>query len=177
MKSIVSQRRLLIGGELVESTGDDWITSVDPATEEPIGLIPNGTAEDVDKAYQAANLAWPEWARRAPLERAEILNRFADAIIERAEEILRVEVQDTGNTIRPMRKIDVPTSVESLRYYAGLAPDLRGETIPATTQNLHIAVQSPVHVCGCPNSRSACRRQRGARQAARDLGAFGDDPG
>ncbi|RCS21689.1 aldehyde dehydrogenase family protein [Phyllobacterium salinisoli] len=146
MKSIVSQKRLLIGGELIDSTGDNWITSVDPATEEPIGQIPNGTAEDVDRAFQAASLAWPEWARRAPMERAEILNRFADAIAERADEILRVEVQDTGNTIRPMRKIDVPTSVESLRYYAGLAPDLRGETIPATTQNLHIVTREPYGV-------------------------------
>lgn len=146
MNEIVSQNRMLIGGELVQSTGDDWIVSVDPATEEPIGKIPNGTPEDVNRAFAAADAAWPEWARRTPMERSERMNRFADAIAEKAREILHVEVQDTGNTIRPMRQIDVPMTVESLRYYAGLGPDLRGETIPATTNNLHIVLREPYGV-------------------------------
>ena len=146
MKAIVTQDRMLIGGELVESTADRWITSIDPATEEPIGRVPNATAEDVEAAVRAAETAWPEWAERSAMERAEIMNRFADAISARAEEVLRVEVQDTGNTIRPMRRIDVPSAVESLRYYAGLGPDLRGETIPATTRNLHVVVREPYGV-------------------------------
>ncbi|BBI63539.1 hypothetical protein HSBAA_48450 [Vreelandella sulfidaeris] len=80
------------------------------------------------------------------MERAAAMNRFADAIAARAEEILRIEVSDTGNTIRPMRMIDVPSAVESLRYYAGLAPDLRGDTIPATSDNLHLTMHEPYGV-------------------------------
>src|SRR5690606_4051905 len=48
--------------------------------------------------------------------------------------------------IRPVRMMDVPTAVESLRYYAGLAPDLRGETIPATSEHLHLTVHEPYGV-------------------------------
>lgn len=146
MQSIVAQNRMLIGGDLVESTGDDWITSVDPATEEVIGRVPNATAEDVNRAVRTAEEAWPAWAAMTAMERATHMNRFADAIAARADEILKVEVQDTGNTIRPMRRIDVPTTVESLRYYAGLGPDLRGETIPATSGNLHITTHEPYGV-------------------------------
>jgi aldehyde dehydrogenase (NAD+)/betaine-aldehyde dehydrogenase len=105
-----------------------------------------GTKADVDRAVEAAEAAWPGWAALTPMERAETMNRFADAIASRADEILRVEVTDTGNTIRPMRIIDVPTAVESLRYYAGLAPDLRGDTIPATRDHLHLTIPEPYGV-------------------------------
>ena len=146
MDGIDVQDRMLIGGALVRSTGDEWIASVDPATEAPLGRVPCATDEDVDRAVLAAEEAWPAWAERTPMERAETLRAFADAIAARAEQILHVEVQDTGNTIRPMRRIDVPSTVESLRYYAGLAPDLRGETIPATSGNLHIVTREPYGV-------------------------------
>lgn len=146
MERICEAERMLIGGELVESVTGEWITSINPATEEPIGRVPAGSSEDVDRAVQAAEKAWPVWAALTPMERAAAMNRFADAIAARAEEILRIEVSDTGNTIRPMRMIDVPSAVESLRYYAGLAPDLRGDTIPATSDNLHLTMHEPYGV-------------------------------
>ncbi|MGQ9368315.1 aldehyde dehydrogenase family protein [Azospirillum sp. ST 5-10] len=146
MERVTEAERMLIGGELVESLGGEWSVSVNPATGEPIGRVPAGTAADVDRAVAAAEAAWPEWAALTPMQRAAAMNRFADAVAARADEILRVEVTDTGNTIRPMRVIDVPTAVESLRYYAGLAPDLRGETIPATRDHLHLTVHEPYGV-------------------------------
>lgn len=146
MERICEAERMLIGGELVESVTGEWTTSINPATEEPIGRVPAGSSEDVDRAVQAAEKAWPAWAALTPMERAAAMNRFADAIAARAEEILRIEVSDTGNTIRPMRMIDVPSAVESLRYYAGLAPDLRGDTIPATSDNLHLTMHEPYGV-------------------------------
>ena len=87
--------RMLIGGELVESVGGDWQTSINPATEVPIGRVPAGTAGDVERAVVAAEAAWPAWAERTPMQRAETMNRFADAIAARADEILQVEVSDT----------------------------------------------------------------------------------
>ena len=146
MNRICEAERMLIGGELVESVGGWWDVSVNPATEEPIGRVPAGTAEDIERAVRAAEEAWPGWAGLTAMERAAAMNRFADAIAARADEILRVEVADTGNTIRPMRRIDVPSAVESLRYYAGLGPDLRGDTIPATVENLHLTLHEPYGV-------------------------------
>ncbi|MHB2263673.1 aldehyde dehydrogenase family protein [Aliihoeflea sp. PC F10.4] len=146
MERITEHERMLIGGELVEGGEGEWSISVDPATEEPIGRVPVATSGDVERAVASAEAAWPKWAAFTPMERAAVMNRFADAISARADEILRVEVTDTGNTIRPMRVIDVPTAVESLRYYAGLAPDLRGETIPATRDHLHMTFHEPYGV-------------------------------
>lgn len=146
MQRVTEAEQMLIGGELVESAGGGWMDSISPVNEEVIGRVPVGTAEDVERAVVAAEKAWPEWAARTPMQRAEAMNRFADALAARADEILRVEVADTGNTIRPMRIIDVPTAVESLRYYAGLGPDLRGDTIPASRDNLHLTVHEPYGV-------------------------------
>lgn len=146
MHKVTEAERMLIGGELVESVGGGWMDSISPVNEEVIGRVPAGTAEDVERAVVAAENAWPGWAALTPMQRAEAMNRFADALAARADEILRVEVADTGNTIRPMRIIDVPTAVESLRYYAGLGPDLRGDTIPASRDNLHLTVHEPYGV-------------------------------
>ncbi|MEZ5787064.1 MAG: aldehyde dehydrogenase family protein [Xanthobacteraceae bacterium] len=146
MRRVTEAERMLIGGELVESAGGGWMASISPVNEEVIGRVPAGTAEDVGRAVVAAEQAWPEWAALTPMQRAGAMNRFADALAARADEILKVEVADTGNTIRPMRIIDVPTAVESLRYYAGLGPDLRGDTIPASRDNLHLTVHEPYGV-------------------------------
>lgn len=146
MQRVTDAERMLIGGELVESAGGGWMDSISPVNEAVIGRVPAGTTEDVERAVVAAEQAWPEWAAQTPMQRAEAMNRFADALAARADEILSVEVADTGNTIRPMRIIDVPTAVESLRYYAGLGPDLRGDTIPASRDNLHLTVHEPYGV-------------------------------
>jgi len=145
MTYITKLDRMLIGGELVPSSADAWDESINPANEEVIGRVPAGTAADVDRAVAAAEAAWPAWAARTPSERAEAMREFGQRIMARAEEILQVEVADTGNTITPMRG-DVRMAVESLNYYAGLGHELKGETLPATAQNLHITLREPYGV-------------------------------
>ena len=136
---------MLIGGELIESESGAWDNSLNPATEEVIGRSPAGTARDVARAVDAATTAWPDWARRTPAERATILRRFADALLERADTFLRIEVMDTGNTITPMRG-DVRMAVDSLHYYAGLGYELKGETIPGAPNLLHFTIREPYGV-------------------------------
>ncbi len=133
---------MLIGGELVESESGAWDESLNPANEEVIGRTPAGTAADVDKAARAAERAWPAWAAMGVIGRAEILRTFGARLLERADELLSVEVMDTGNTIGPMRG-DVRMAVDSLNYYAGLGYELKGQTIPSTPGNLHLTVREP----------------------------------
>jgi betaine-aldehyde dehydrogenase len=79
--------------------------------------------------------------------RAAYLLKFASALEARAEEILNVEVRDTGNTIRRMRS-DVHRAVEALQYYAGLAYEIRGQSLPSTPDNVHFTVREPYGVVG-----------------------------
>ena len=136
---------MLIGGELVESDNGAFDNSLNPANEEVIGRSPAASKGDVDRAVKAALKASPEWAARTPGERTEIMRKLGDKLLARADEILKVEVMDTGNTITPMRG-DVKAAVSGLNYYAGLAYEMKGETIPGAANHLHFTIREPYGV-------------------------------
>ncbi|RXZ38222.1 aldehyde dehydrogenase family protein [Oxalobacteraceae bacterium CAVE-383] len=138
---------MLIGGELVESESGAWLDSVNPATEELIGRVPAGTKADVERAYEAAAAAQPAWAALTPAARGAYLLKVAAAMRERADEILRIEVMDTGNTITKM-KGDVLQAAKALEWFAGLGTELKGESIPASADNMHISIREPYGVVG-----------------------------
>lgn len=145
MTYITRADRMLVGGKLVHASNGEFDESINPATEEVIGRTPRATADDVDAAVKSADTAWPAWAELTPTARGQIMRDFGQALRARADEILRVEVADTGNTITPMRG-DVGVAIDSLDYYAGLIHELKGQTIPATHQNLHLTVREPYGV-------------------------------
>jgi betaine-aldehyde dehydrogenase len=138
---------MLIGGELTGSESARWMESINPATEELLGRVPLGTAKDVARAVDAATRAQGEWAALPVAKRADYLHRVADGLSARAEEILRVEVMDTGNTIAKMRD-DVRKAVAQIRYFAGLGYEVKGQTVPSTPDNLHITLREPYGVVG-----------------------------
>lgn len=138
---------MLIGGELVEAASGKTLDSLNPATEEVIGRIPAGDKVDVDRAVVAATQAQLEWANTELSHRAERLRAVAARVAERAEEILKLEVLDTGNTITKMRG-DVGMGIKVLEYYAGLGLELKGSTIPASQNNLHFSLREPYGVVG-----------------------------
>lgn len=141
----IAADKMLIDGELVTASGGQWDPSINPATEEVIGRAPSATAVDVNRAVDAANRAWPEWAERTPAERASTMREFARRLRERSKELLDIEVADTGNTVTSLGK-DVKSACDTVDYYAGLAPELKGETLPITRGNLHFTTREPYGV-------------------------------
>jgi betaine-aldehyde dehydrogenase len=138
---------MLIGGKLVASESGRWMESVNPATEEVIGRTPEGTAKDIDLAVEAAEKAQPEWAALPVSKRADYLHKLSDGMAKRADEILRVEVMDTGNTIFKMRD-DVGKAIGQLKFFAGLGYETKGQSVPSTPGNLHFTVREPYGVVG-----------------------------
>jgi acyl-CoA reductase-like NAD-dependent aldehyde dehydrogenase len=143
----IDNPRMLIDGELTESESGARFESIDPATEEPLGTVPQASAADVERAVAAAERAQPAWAGLPVNQRAATLRRLADALKDNAERILVTEVVDTGNTIAQMRN-DVQIAYDQLYYYAGLGYELKGDTIPATPGNMHLTVREPYGVVG-----------------------------
>ncbi len=138
---------MLIGGRLVGAASGETLDSVNPATEELIGRVPAGAKADVDAAVEAALTAQAAWARTEMAERAERLRAVGRRLAARAEELLELEVRDTGNTVGKMRG-DVAKGIEVLEYYAGLGLELKGHTVPATQKNLHFTLREPYGVVG-----------------------------
>lgn len=138
---------MLIDGALTASRSGQWLPSVNPANEENIGRVPLANAEDVDLAVNAATKAQPDWNARSASERAGLMREVAHRLLERQSEILDLEVRDTGNTIGKMRG-DLAAAAGQLDYYAGLGLEIKGETIPASSNTLHITLREPFGVVG-----------------------------
>lgn len=138
---------MLIGGDLVESEDGRWLESINPANEEVIGAVPLCGKVDVDKAVAAAQEAAPGWEAIGVKARAELLREIGRQMQARGPEILEVEVADCGSTIGKLRG-DVGHAVGALEQYAGLGMELKGQTIPASTTNLHLTIRQPYGVVG-----------------------------
>jgi len=135
---------LLIGGELVESASERNFEVSSPYSEEVIARVPDGSAEDARRAVAAAGAAFPDWAALPATARADLVRALADAIEARTHDLALLDAIDGGAPIAAMAA-DVGASVATLRYFAGLALELKGYTTPATT-NLHFTERQPYGV-------------------------------
>jgi betaine-aldehyde dehydrogenase len=137
--------RLLIGGERVGALDGGTIDVINPSTGGVIGLIPRCTAADVQRAVDAAAEAFPAWAALHPHQRAECLLALADAVLARAEDLPAIDSLDNGSPLHEMKN-DIGATVGMLRYFAGLALELRGETIPSDPGRLIYSLRQPFGV-------------------------------
>src|SRR5919198_240516 len=120
MSVTVSSFKNFVGGEWVDSESGETMEVINPSTGETIADVPRGTAEDVDRAVQAAKKALPEWLETTPGERAEVLLKLADLIDEHAEELAQLESTNVGKPV-PAARDEMPVSSDNLRYFAGPA--------------------------------------------------------
>jgi acyl-CoA reductase-like NAD-dependent aldehyde dehydrogenase len=121
--------------------------SINPATGEVHGRVPAGTVTDVDRAVKAAAAAQQEWGQLSVWERGATLRRLADAIQARGSEVVPLEAADTGNTIASLGG-DITLATNYLNFVAGLGIEIKGESVPATPQNIHFTMRQPFGVVG-----------------------------
>ncbi len=120
--------KLWIGGEWVEPEGGTF-PSENPATEETICDVASASAADADRAVASAQAALDgDWGKMSPRERGKLLWRIADALEARTEEFARIETADNGKPIFESKYVDVPAAIDALRYFAGWADKVHGET-------------------------------------------------
>jgi len=126
---------------------DETFETRSPVDESLICTVAKGTAADIDAAARAAKAAFPAWAAMSGDARKKILNKIADLIVERAEEIALCECWDTGQAYRFMSKAAL-RGAENFRYYADLAPSARdGQSLPTKT-HLNVSSRSPIGPVG-----------------------------
>src|SRR5215203_931225 len=97
--------KLFIGGEWVDPAGDGVIDVLNPATEEVIGRIPEGTPEDADRAVKAARAAFDSWSQTSPHERARYCEAIGAALAERGDELAALITTELGMPIGLSRMI------------------------------------------------------------------------
>src|SRR5262245_8958418 len=112
--------RIYIDGEWVETTGDGAIEVINPSTEEVIGSVPQGTAEDVDRAVAAAARAFETWSQTTVEERAEWLGKIAAALGERQDEIAGLISDELGMPLGLSRLIQAGLPITTFGSLPGL---------------------------------------------------------
>ena len=117
-----------INGEQVDAKDGRTLDLIDPTTGEVFGTSPVSSADDVDAAYAAASKAFETWRDTTPSERQRALLKFADAMEERAEEIIAAECQNTGKPIELTRTEEIPPALDQIRFFAGAARMLEGRS-------------------------------------------------
>ena len=142
--------RLWIGGEWADAEDGGTFPSVNPATEEVIAEVAEAGERDIDRAVRAARDALRDdsWGRASPHRRSLLLWRLADLVDEHADELALLEVQDNGKPYFEARRIDVPSVAQTLRYYAGMADKVQGDTIAVPGPYLNYTLREPVGVVG-----------------------------
>src|SRR5919198_3703401 len=120
-----------IAGEWVESESGATFEATSPATGEVIGTIPEGTREDAQRAIAAANAAWRDWAARSAFERAAALERVAELIVERRDDLARTLTLDQGKPLATESYVEVDELVEYFRMAAADAKRIEGSLPPS----------------------------------------------
>jgi acyl-CoA reductase-like NAD-dependent aldehyde dehydrogenase len=92
--------KIYIGGEWAQSTGTGVLEVINPTTEQVIGSVPEGTVEDVDKAVAAARAAFESWSQTSVEERADWMQRIAEALGARMDEIAELIAQEVGMPVK-----------------------------------------------------------------------------
>jgi aldehyde dehydrogenase len=107
-----------IGGKWVAPVDGRYFDNISPITGKPVCQIARSQAADIELALDAAHAAKEAWGKRAPAQRAAILNKIADRIDENVELLAAVETIDNGKPIRETRNADIPLTADHFRYFA-----------------------------------------------------------
>jgi len=153
-KYVAKARPMLINGKWVNAASGKTFPTYNPSTGEVLAHVAEGDKEDVDRAVAAARAAFDKgpWRKLAPSERARLMWKLADLLEKCLEEFAQLESLDNGKPVIMARLADIPISIDQLRYYAGWATKIEGNTIPLSMQGagkfLAYTLREPIGVVG-----------------------------
>lgn len=139
---------MLVDGSWTECAGAATFGVENPATRLPLANVQRANKVDVNVAVAAAERAFGEWKNMTPRDRGDALAKIADEIDANADSIARVLATETGNAIRTKARPEVRGASQIFRYFAGVACEVKGETVPIGSTLLNYSVREPLGVVG-----------------------------
>lgn len=137
----------VIAGKVEVPQGAETFDNLAPADNSSLGQIVAGTADDIDRACEAAANAFETWRDVTGAERKKILHHFADKITERADEIALVESMDCGQPIRFMKQAAI-RGAANFRFFADKAPEAENGQALYQAEHTNYTMRSPVGPVG-----------------------------
>jgi aldehyde dehydrogenase (NAD+) len=146
----IRQTQLFIDGQWRPAASGRTFPTIDPATEEVIAQVAEGDAADVDAAVRAARKAFDEgpWPRMNARDRGRLMFKLCELIEAEIDELAALESLDNGKPVSDAKTGDIPLALDVLRYYAGWADKIHGQTIPISGNYFCYTRREPVGVAG-----------------------------
>ena len=136
---------LVVDGRRRDASDGATLTTVDPATAEPLATVAAATESDVDSAVGAARAASDDWRRRSPVERGRLVSRVGTLIRDNLDALARIESRDQGKPLSQARS-DMQGAARYFEYYGGAADKLEGTTVPVGHDSLDFTIREPYGV-------------------------------
>jgi acyl-CoA reductase-like NAD-dependent aldehyde dehydrogenase len=138
----------LIDGALVPAVSGKTFSVLNPATMEEMGRAAEGDAQDVDLAVAAAKKAQKQWAKMSARKRGKLIIECGRILETHAEELGLLVALESGKALRTESAVEASILADSFTYFGGLASELKGETIPFSTDILTMTLREPIGVVG-----------------------------
>ena len=145
MKSIKNY----INGKLIEPSTGKYIDNHNPATGQVYSLIPDSDEHDVDMAIQAAKDAFSSWASLTANQRADWLEKIANRISERQEELALAESIDNGKPLWLAKSVDIPRASQNFKFYSTAIRHFSSESHHTAEGIINYTLRKPVGVAAC----------------------------
>ena len=149
-RSLSYRNQCFIGNRFVSAASGRTFTCTNPATGKALTQVSAGDKEDVDRAVKAARAAFDKgvWSRIAGAERKKVLLRFADLMEKHATELALLETLDMGKPIGDSSSVDVPLSIQCIRWYAEAIDKIYDEIAPTAPNAISLIRREPLGVVG-----------------------------
>ncbi len=148
MNSGPNRVAMIVGGKSCSAKAGEWFAVINPATGRVIAEVPRAKSEDVASAVHAAHRSFPSWRDTSARDRGAGLYRLAELVDAESEGLARLLCEETGNAIRTQARPEIASVVDLLRYFAGVAGEAKGETVPLGPGLLNYTVREPMGVVG-----------------------------
>ncbi len=122
---------------------------INPATGEKYATLAAGDEQDVQLAVNAARHAAPEWALTPLAKRQAIMQRIADLILERLDELANAECEDTGKPITQAKQLDIPRAASNFSFFAAAASQWSAESHHMPGKGINYTLRDPLGIVGC----------------------------
>jgi aldehyde dehydrogenase len=146
--SVKSRYDNYIGGEWVPPVKGEYFENITPVTGKPFTEIARSTAEDIDKALDAAHAAKDAWGKTPAAARSVILNKIADTIEANLQDLAIAETWENGKSVRETMAADLPLAVDHFRYFAGVIRAQEGGISEIDENTVAYHIQEPLGVVG-----------------------------
>jgi aminomuconate-semialdehyde/2-hydroxymuconate-6-semialdehyde dehydrogenase len=138
-----------INGEYCEPINGKFIDNYEPATGKVYSLIPDSDANDVEKAVEAAEKAFPVWSSMSIEERSAILVRLSEGIERRMDEFVAAESKDNGKPVTLAAHVDIPRAVSNFHFFATAILHFASESHYMEGVGVNYTLRKPIGIVGC----------------------------